>query len=321
LATTAKITLRPLPPFDFRLSAMIFLEGDQHIRKYEGGRFWNVIRVDGTLLLTSLTAAGTVDDPKLLVELESNEIISRKEISNARVIIRALFNLDFDLEPFYKEAEKDDVMVFLTQKLRGLKSPTTPTIHEALIDSIVEQQISLKVANMLEERLIKGFGERLTLDKGVYYAFPTPQQLASASTHGIRECGLSQKKAEYIIDISRMIDDGKLDLEELKDHADSADIIKELDEIRGIGVWTAELTMIRGMQRLDAIPADDLGLRAVISHYYCNDHKISSNEARKIAENWGTWKGLASFYLIIASAMRIEIDLETRCTRLTGKTM
>jgi DNA-3-methyladenine glycosylase II len=57
--------------------------------------------------------------------------------------------------------------------------------------------------------------------------------------------------------------------------------------------------MVRGMHK-DAIPADDLGLRRHISHYYCNDRKISNEEARRIAEKWGKWKGLASFYLIIA---------------------
>lgn len=60
--------------------------------------------------------------------------------------------------------------------------------------------------------------------------------------------------------------------------------------------------MIRGMQRLEALPADDLRLRKVISRYYCNDQRISSEEARKIAEKWGTWKGLAGFYLIMAAA-------------------
>ena len=55
-------------------------------------------------------------------------------------------------------------------------------------------------------------------------------------------------------------------------------IISELDEIRGIGVWTAELTMLRGMQKLDALPADDFGIRRVISRYYCD----SRNRSRRL---------------------------------------
>ncbi len=306
MLTIAKMTVRPLSPFDFELSATIFSDGDRQIRKYEKRRFWQVVRVDSKLFLAIITTAGTVDEPKLSVELESNGKISKSDRVKAEEIVCALFNLNFDLEPFYEEARKDSVMAPLTHKLKGLKSPTTPTVFEALIDSIVEQQISLNIANKMEERLIKAFGEVLGLDKQFYYAFPTPQKLASASVRELRNCGLSQRKIEYIKDISKMITDGELKLEELKDYKDANDIVKELDKIRGIGIWTAELTMVRGMQRLEAFPADDLGLKRVISHYYCNDRKISGEEARKIAEKWGTWKGLAGFYLIMASAMDID---------------
>jgi len=306
LLTTAKMTVRPLSPFDFELSATIFSDGDRQIRKYEKRRFWQVVRVDSKLFLAIITTAGTVDKPKLSVELESNRKISQSDRVKAEEIVCALFNLNFDLKPFYEEARKDSVMAPLTHKLKGLKSPTTPTIFEALIDSIVEQQISLNIANKMEERLIKAFGEVLGLDKKFYYAFPTPQKLASASVRELRNCGLSQRKIEYIKDISKMITDGNLKLEELKDYKDANDIVKELDKIRGIGIWTAELTMVRGMQRLEVFPADDLGLKRVISHYYCNDQKISGEEARKIAEKWGKWKGLAGFYLIMAATMDVD---------------
>ena len=85
------------------------------------------------------------------------------------------------------------------------------------------------------------------------------------------------------------------------------EIIFELDEIRGIGVWTAELTMLRGMQRLDALPADDFGIRRVISSYYCGGKPIKTPEAREIAKAWGRWKGLAAYYLIIAEAKGITV--------------
>lgn len=307
MLTTTKMAFKPIPPFDFELSATIFSDGDSQIRKYEKGRFWQVISVHSKLLLAIVTSTGTVNDPELLVKLESYEKTSRSDKERAEEIIYTLFNLDFDLKPFYEQSKTDSVMAQLTRKLRGLKSPTTPTVFEALIDSIVEQQISLNIANKMEERLIKTFGGVLSLDKGVYYAFPTPQKLASASVHKLRSCGLSQRKAEYIRDVSKMIIDGKLNLEKLKDHEDANDIITELDRIRGIGTWTAELTMVRGMQKLEAFPADDLGLRRVIARYYSNDREISSEEARRIAERWGKWKGLAGFYLIMAAATDAHI--------------
>ena len=104
-----------------------------------------------------------------------------------------------------------------------------------------------------------------------------------------------------------MIVEGKLDLEKFKSYEDPGKIVEELCRIRGIGRWTAELTMIRGMHKLEAIPADDVGLRRCISHYYCNDRRISGEEVRKIAGKWGKWKGLASFYLIMAGRSEVEL--------------
>jgi DNA-3-methyladenine glycosylase II len=171
----------------------------------------------------------------------------------------------------------------------------------------VEQQISLKVAINMERKIIRKFGETLTLDGTVYYEYPTPQRIAQATIEELRLSGLSQRKAEYIKEISQQIAEDKLDLEKFKDYPSAEQIIKEMDEIRGIGIWTAELTILRAMQKWDAMPADDLGLRRIIAYYYRNGVKITSAEARKIAEPWGKWKGLAAYYLVVADMLELEL--------------
>ena len=224
-----------------------------------------------------MESSGTVGKPKLIAELRSNKEITKEDKREAEEAVNTLFNLNFDLAPFYENVQGDKIMAHLTWKLRGLKSPTTQTVFEALVDSIVEQQISLKVANSIEKKLIKKFGDTLNLDGEVYYAYPTPQSLATQGTEALRQCGLSQRKAEYITEAATLIAEGKLDLEQLKHSENADDIIRELDKLRGVGVWTAELTMIRGMQRLEALPADDLGLKRTISHYYCGGKTITSS--------------------------------------------
>ena len=297
-----KFVSKAVEPFDFDLSVRIFSDGDKQIRRYESGRYWQVVRVGKKLVLIVVKSLGTVDEPKISVELKSNEEISYREKKIIREIVDSIFSMRFDLKAFYKHVEKDRVMSRIVQKLRGLKAPATETVFEALIDSITEQQISLKVSQTLERKLIKTFGDVLELDGEVYYGFPTPKKLASASVEELHGCGLSLRKAEYIKDLSAMIVDGKLNLEELKNR-DAKEIVSELCEIRGIGVWTAELTMVRGMNKVDALPADDLGLRRVISHFYCGGREISAEEARRIAEKWGRWKGLAGGYLIFAEML------------------
>jgi len=255
---TEKIVVEALSPFSFDLSSEIFANGDRQIRRYENGRFWQVIRVNDKLFLATVEAAGTIDKPKVSAELKSDSAITAEDKKTAAEAVIALFSLDVDLKPFYETVKDDQVMATVTRRLWGLKSPTTSTVFEALVDAIVEQQISIKVANTIEARITKKFGD-------------------------------------------------VLDLENFRNYERSEQIIKELDEIRGIGVWTAEFTILRGMQRLEALPADDLGLRRMISRYYRDGKVIPSAEARRIAKNWGDWKGLAAYYLVVADMKDIKL--------------
>jgi DNA-3-methyladenine glycosylase II len=112
--------------------------------------------------------------------------------------------------------ESDPVMHKISRQLYGLKNPTTPTVFESLVDSIVEQQIAIKVAHAIEQRLTKKFGETLTIDGNIYFAYPKPQNIADNSIGEIQHVGLSLRKAEYIQNVTKMIVDKKFDLEQLK---------------------------------------------------------------------------------------------------------
>ena len=304
---TETFKIEATAPFDFDLTAHIFSFGDRQIRVYANDQFSQVLNINGKLFLVKLTSTGTVGQPNITVEVNSNSPITTQDTRQAEAAVKFIFNLDFPLCSFYNEIKNDPKMTKIAQQLYGLKNPTTSTVFEALVDSIVEQQISIKVAHTIEERLIKKFGGKLVLDGEPYYAYPTPQNIASSSIDEIQGCGLTQRKAQYIHGAAQLIADGNLNLENLKTHQNPEEIIKELDAIRGIGVWTAELTMLRGMQRLDALPADDLGVRRVTSRYYCGGKPIKSDEAREIAKSWGKWKGLAAFYLIIAESKDIKV--------------
>lgn len=299
--------LKPIPPYDLDLSAKIFAEGgDEHIRTFRDGTFWQVLKVDDQLVLAKARSTGTVEQPQLCLDLESDGEVSEDLERKARCLLSSILHLNLDLESFYKAVDGDRIMRELARLLRGLKSPSTPTVFEALVDSILEQQVSIKVAWVLENRLIKAFGDSLKVDGQTYYAFPEPAKLASLTVEDLKPLGLSARKAEYILGSSKLASNG-LDLEKFKNYTDPDKVIEELCRIRGIGVWTAELTMVRGMGMIDAIPADDLGLKRCISHYYCGDRKIAEAEARKIAEAWKGWRGLASFYLIMAERLGIEL--------------
>jgi len=297
---TTHHVLSPVPPFDFALSARIFSNGDAQIQKYEDGVYWQVIRAHRVLTPVTVRAAGTVDTPQVVVELKAHEKLSGNDVRIALDTISGVFNLNLDLSAFYADVWRDTTMRRVVQRLRGLKSPSTASPFEALVVSIIEQQISLRVAQRIQQRVVKRFGDSILDDGRTYYAFPTPRTLASVPVSSLRECGLSTQKAEYVVNAARLVAEGTVDLDRFIYYENINDIIDELCRLRGVGVWTAEMTIVRGLHKFDANPADDIGLRRAIAHYYCDDRRITSAAARFIAQRWGRWKGLAGFYLIIA---------------------
>jgi DNA-3-methyladenine glycosylase II len=299
-------SLSPRPPYDFSLSSAIFSKGDPQIRCFKNNLFCQAMEIEKIPVLFEVESAGTPDNPALRCTLFSDHAIPQEITTIARDRIISLFNTADDLRPFYRAMEPDEVMAPLTRKLRGLKSPTTPTVFEALIDSIIEQQISLTVAHTIQNRIIREHGAHLDHEGRVYFCYPTPEILAGVPVALLRACGMTSRKAEYIHDLSRSISNGELDCEKFRNYPDTEQIIAEMIQVRGIGRWTAELTILRGIHRLDAFPADDVGTRRIIAKYYHHGERMSAAEARNFADRWVEWKGLAAYYLEIADLLGIE---------------
>lgn len=304
-----EILLYPRPPYDFHASALIFAGGDPAIRIYEGGLFSMALETRFMPVLITIRSSGTVMDPLLHLEIRGEGPVPPEVIPGVREKTEYIFNLQEDLTPMYQELGEDPGLTDLIRDLYSLKSPTTPTVFEALVDSIIEQQISLAVAYQLESRLIRQTGTRLIVDGTSFFCYPTPAILAETPHEVFRNCGLTLRKSEYIRDISTLVETGRVDLEGMQQIQDTDTIIDKLCILRGIGRWSAELTLLRGLHRYDAFPAADIALRRMIANRFCNGRKISAEEAREIAKSWGIWKGLISFYLEVWDRMeRIKIN-------------
>jgi DNA-3-methyladenine glycosylase II len=89
----------------------------------------------------------------------------------------------------------------------------------------------------------------------------------------------------------------ELDLEGIVESSNEK-IIDILTKIRGIGKWTAEYALVRGLGRLDALPANDAALKKIISNIYYEGKNVSEEEVHKLLGKWGQYKGLAAFYLL-----------------------
>lgn len=154
-----------------------------------------------------------------------------------------------------------------------------------LARSIVGQQISVKAAESVWQRVLLRCGRRLT-----------PTGVIKAGMSALRECGLSQRKSEYVLDLAGHFKNRMVQPQQWASMDDEA-VIKELSAIRGIGRWTAEMFLIFNLQRPDILPLDDVGLLKAISLHYYSGEPVSRFEAREVAQAWEPWRTVATWYL------------------------
>lgn len=179
-----------------------------------------------------------------------------------------------------------------------MRGYTEPTVFETMIICIIEQQLNLGVSKKIRELLSKNFGEKLEMNNQLYFAFPSPETLSKADISQLRKCKLSTNKANCIKEISESIVKGEFDPKELE-KLPTEEIREKLMKFTGVGRWTAEYILVRGLDR-NVIPADDLALRKAISKFYFDGKELSGQEIREFAQRWGNYLGIAAFYLLCA---------------------
>ncbi len=299
-----KMRISPTAPYDLKLSIVIF-RSDRDLPTVIGDRLELLVQVGDGCEIVDLEQKGDTGHPELTattVAKQGAEIA----VGDVQAQIERMMNLRLDLNPFYEQVADDRVLGPLVPRLRGLKPSRTPTPFQALVVSITEQQISLVAAQAITQRMVQRFGTRLELEGRIIHAFPSPAQLAKGSVDSLKACGLSTRKAEYILGIAKEVDGGGLDLEALEFHT-TEEVVERLKAVRGVGLWTAEMSALRGLSKFDALPADDLGLRRIISEYYAEGKGVTAEEARTIAKGWGPWSGLAAYYLVVASILDMKV--------------
>jgi len=160
---------------------------------------------------------------------------------------------------------------------------------EILARSIISQQLSTRVADVIGDRL-----KRLSSPA----RFPTAPAIIAIDSTVLRAAGLSNQKVSYLKDLAERTSSGAVDLKKLKRLTDE-EIIEELVSIKGIGVWTAQMFLIFSLGRLNVLPSGDLGVRKAIAQLYGFEQLPDATEIEVIARsnNWYPYCSVASWYL------------------------
>jgi len=153
-----------------------------------------------------------------------------------------------------------------------------------LARAIGGQQISVKAAQSVWDRVTACCG------------FVSPENVLSRKRSDLRACGLSDRKVEYIADLAQHFADGRIHVHRWPEMEDEA-IIAELEEVRGIGRWTAEMFLMFNLLRPDVYPLADLGLQAALRRHYFNGRKAPPARLRRLGAQWAPWRSVATWYL------------------------
>ncbi|MFZ1301211.1 MAG: DNA-3-methyladenine glycosylase [Candidatus Microsaccharimonas sp.] len=160
--------------------------------------------------------------------------------------------------------------------------------YQELVESIVSQQLSVKAA----ATILKRFKELFTSE------FPTPEDILATDIEEMRAVGLSRQKASYIKDLAARVLDGSVQFSHL-DSLTNQEIIDELVQIKGVGVWTVHMFLLFCMGRLDVLPTGDLGIKNGIQKLYALPEKPSPEDIQTIASDnhWHPYESIASWYV------------------------
>jgi AraC family transcriptional regulator of adaptative response / DNA-3-methyladenine glycosylase II len=247
-------------------------------------------------------AWGPVDDPYVLRIAPAGR---RWRISawgadgpTARAAVRQLFSLDHPLATFYEAVRREPVLRGSDARFAGLRLPRDGSLLESLVHAVIGQQISVAVAMTMERRLVAEARSVKRVD-GVEVPFvPGPQALLALTSDQLRRVGLSRAKERSIRAIAQAALDGELDPLSSFQRCPGDEAVARLDELPGVGRWTAENALLRGAGRTDLFLAGDLGIRTALAAYRAVPLSRPEASARRWGDRWyAGWGSYATLYL------------------------
>lgn len=181
--------------------------------------------------------------------------------------------------------QADPVMRELIEAAGPFTLKLTRNRFDMLVRSILSQQVSIASARAHRQRL-----QALVKPRRM-----TPERLLELSDEQLRSAGVSRQKQRYLRSLAECLETKELKLRSLHLRTD-AEVIEELTQVKGIGVWTAQMFLIFCLGRLDVFPFGDLGVRVALQDLYNGGEVFTEEEANRIVEPWRPFATIGSWY-------------------------
>jgi len=291
-------SLEPAPPFRLDLTVWALRRRqDNEVDRWDGETYRRVLPLNGKPVEVAVTQKGPPDAPRLEVTVTGARP-QRGTQSSVTVALNRMLGLQASLSGFYRLADTDRRLRMLAQRFSGLKPPRFPTLFEALANGIACQQITLTLGIRILNNLAQTYGA--SINGGGMHAFPQPTVLVKLETEELRRLKLSRQKAFALTELSGAIVDRRVELEYLAAFDDEAALARLL-QFRGVGRWTAEYALLRGLGRLHVFPGDDVGARNNLKRWLGLNKPLDYEGTRRLLAKWKPYAGFIYFHLLLDS--------------------
>ena len=296
-STGLVFTIDVEPPFRLDLTVWALRRRSlNETDRWDGSEYRRTICVDQTAVGLAVRQVEFRGMPRLLVRVSGAGDCARIREA-ARGMLDHMLGLRVDLTDFYAMAGANAPLDELARRFRGMQPPRFPSLFEALINGIACQQISMQSGLTSLNRLVAAFGQAADPTTSGERAFPTPEVLATADVGAVQAVGFSRAKSIAIKEIAAAAARGEIEYKTLADLDDAAARAR-LDQLRGVGRWTAEYVLLRGCGRLNIFPGDDVGARNNLQEWLKWKRALNYERTRKLMRRWQPYAGLVYFHLL-----------------------
>ncbi len=298
--------LTPVPPFRLDLSAWVLRRRSSNVvDRWDGVAYRRVLALQGQPAEVSVVQTDPPDSPRLWISV-SGKVLPPAAQSEVTTALDCLLGIHRDLRDFYRFSASDPMLQGLVRPFRGVKPPRFPTVFEALVNAIACQQVSLNLGILLLNRLAQNYGLAFERKGGPAYAFPLAEQVAPLEPIELRNLGFSLQKGRALIELARALVAKRLDLEALTS-MDDITAVSHLRQLRGVGRWTAEYALLRGLGRLHVFPGDDVGARKNLQRWLNLTGPLDYQGVGQILSKWQGYGGLIYFHLLLKRLAQLEL--------------